>query len=274
MASNAPQTSITRKDVRVWRRALSVQELGDVDAAPGPDAVLWFDAANVTATPVPGAPERFFAYGGDFGESRHDGNFNCNGLVQPDRRPNPHLAEVRKVYEPVDVRVVDAAAGRFRIDNKRVFTDLSDLTLRFEETWDGVIRRVGSLVIPAVAPGGSAPLELPADRELPPRGVERHVRFDFALAAATAWAPGGHVVAWEQFALPGSGPVPAAESAGAGGEAQVDVERGPERIAVRGPGSFALGRRGEVMVGVRSRGLPACRRPPGGRASGQAGGPP
>jgi len=52
------------------------------------------------------------AYGGDFGDKPNDGNFCCNGLVQPDRKPNPSLHEVKKVYQRIWVEPVDALAAK------------------------------------------------------------------------------------------------------------------------------------------------------------------
>ncbi|WP_302186114.1 glycoside hydrolase family 2 TIM barrel-domain containing protein, partial [Streptomyces sp. AC550_RSS872] len=48
-------------------------------------------------------PELGYAYGGDFGEELHDGNFVCDGLIFPDRRPSPGLVEYKKVIEPVRI---------------------------------------------------------------------------------------------------------------------------------------------------------------------------
>ena len=68
-----------------------------------------------------------FAYGGDFGEVVHDGNFCIDGLLFPDRTPSPGLIELKKVFEPVRIT---GAGGRIRIENRHVFRDLS--YLRFE----------------------------------------------------------------------------------------------------------------------------------------------
>ena len=56
------------------------------------------------------AARGFFAYGGDFGEPLHDGNFVADGLVFPDRTPSPGLIELKKVFEPV----ADHVGGRRR----------------------------------------------------------------------------------------------------------------------------------------------------------------
>ena len=74
----------------------------------------------------------FYAYGGDFGENMpSDGNFCINGLVDPDRKPHPQLAEVRKVYQPVKIEAVDLDSLKFRIINRFDFSNLEDYTLLY-----------------------------------------------------------------------------------------------------------------------------------------------
>ena len=88
----------------------------------------WVDQGLLTtgrdgARPV--STDKYYAYGGDFGENMpSDGNFCINGLVDPDRKPHPQLAEVRKVYQPVKIEVVDWDSLKFRIINRFDFSDL------------------------------------------------------------------------------------------------------------------------------------------------------
>ena len=72
----------------------------------------------------------FYAYGGDFGENMpSDDNFCINGLVDPDRKPHPQLAEVRKIYQPIKIEAVDLDSLRFRIINRFDFSNLNEYTL-------------------------------------------------------------------------------------------------------------------------------------------------
>ncbi|MBO7491398.1 MAG: hypothetical protein J6T59_03045, partial [Bacteroidales bacterium] len=74
----------------------------------------------------------FYAYGGDFGENMpSDGNFCINGLVNPDRKPHPQLAEVRKVYQPIKIEAVDWQKLQFRIINRFDFSNLDEYTLLY-----------------------------------------------------------------------------------------------------------------------------------------------
>jgi beta-galactosidase len=136
-------------------------------------------------------PELEFAYGGDFDEPLHDGNFIIDGLLFPDRTPSPGLQDVKKAYEPV--RFI------FSADAVTVTPIRGDLSLlRFEWT----VEPGGSGTFEVPDAGGTVPLpEFRADGEvwLTVRAV---------LAADTAWAPGGHEVAWTQHLLHAHPPAP------------------------------------------------------------------
>ncbi|MER7969548.1 glycoside hydrolase family 2 TIM barrel-domain containing protein [Streptomyces sp. NPDC096080] len=156
--------------------------------------------------------ERFgYAYGGDFGEELHDGNFVCDGLVLPDRTPSPGLLEYKKVIEPVLIEV-DGAGGTARVTNRQDFADLSAFAFTWSCQVDGETVGSGPLTVPALAPGGSADVKLPA---LPAgRDAETGWTVSAALAADTRWGAAGHEVAWGQGAVTARR-VPAVEPAGA-----------------------------------------------------------
>jgi len=80
----------------------------------------------------------WWAYGGDFGDTPNDNNFCCNGLIQADRTPHPGLIEYKKVLEPVRVTPIDLAAGRFAVQNRYHFSDLSHLSVRWDVQVEGV----------------------------------------------------------------------------------------------------------------------------------------
>lgn len=93
-----------------------------------------------------------YAYGGDFGEELHDGNFVCDGLVFPDRTPSPGLIEYKKVIEPVHIEG-DGANGIVRITNKQDFADLSALAFEWSCQVDGETVESGALAVPAAGAG-------------------------------------------------------------------------------------------------------------------------
>ncbi|MGW5612538.1 glycoside hydrolase family 2 TIM barrel-domain containing protein [Streptomyces sp. NPDC003877] len=192
-------------------------------------------------------PELGYAYGGDFGEELHDGNFVCDGLVFPDRTPSPGLIEYKKVIEPVHIEG-DGTDGTVRITNKHDFADLSALAFTWSCQVDGETVESGPLTVPALAPGESAEVKLPE----PPadgRGGERQWTVRALLADDTSWAAKDHVVAWGQFAV-GTRPLPSFPAT------DKPVPDG-DRITL-GPGAFdartgALLSIGAVPVGAAPR---------------------
>lgn len=193
--------------------------------------------------------KKYFAYGGDFGDVPNDTNFCCNGLVQPDRAPNPHLYEVGKVYQSIKVAPVDMAAGRVRVTNKYYFLNLD----RFNAAWilrhDGRESASGSLGRLDVAPRQSkeVAIDLPA---LEGQG-EWLLTVSFTLAEAASWAPAGHRVAWDQLELPAS--KRPALSAEAGGK--LEITQDADSLTVRGGGfSVAFGKKTGEMVSFKFAG--------------------
>ncbi|WP_432136964.1 glycoside hydrolase family 2 TIM barrel-domain containing protein [Streptomyces sp. bgisy154] len=136
-----------------------------------------------------------FAYGGDFGEELHDGNFVCDGLVFPDRTPSPGLVEYKKVIEPVAIEG-DGPRGTVRVTNKQDFADLSALRFEWAFQVDGETAESGGLSVPVLAAGGSAEVKLPEPPAEVPPGAETAWTVRAVLAEDTAWAGRGHVVAW------------------------------------------------------------------------------
>ncbi|MGW2488988.1 glycoside hydrolase family 2 TIM barrel-domain containing protein [Streptomyces sp. NPDC001606] len=142
-------------------------------------------------------PELDHAYGGDFGEELHDGNFVCDGLLFPDRRPSPGLVEYKKVIEPVGI-AGDPADATVRITNKYDFADLSALAFTWAYEVEGEVVESGALSVPALGPGESAEVKLPEPVAGAPAG-EAHWTVRAVLGADTSWAPKDHVVAWGQI---------------------------------------------------------------------------
>ena len=144
----------------------------------------------------------YFAYGGDFGEPLHDGNFVADGLLFPDRTPSPGLRELKKVVEPV--RITADPAGGIRIANLHDFRGLSHLRFSWALEAEGVGVASGSLEVPSVGPGEQATVPLPP---LPPTDGESWLTVQALLATDHPWAPAGHEVAWGQLPItPASGP--------------------------------------------------------------------
>jgi beta-galactosidase len=146
--------------------------------------------------------KQFWAYGGDFGDKPNDDNFCTNGLVLPDRTPHPALTEVKKSYSNIKVEPVNLTAGKIRIRNKNNFRDLSFV----EGTWvleqNGTAIQRGLVPAVAVAPGTSKEVTIALKQPAVVAGAEYFLTVTYALAQNISWAPKGHVVAWDQFAMP------------------------------------------------------------------------
>jgi beta-galactosidase len=134
----------------------------------------------------------YYAYGGDFGEVVHDGNFVMDGMVLPDDTPMPSLAEFAATNAPVLLTLSD---GELAVANR--YHTLSTDHLRFVALVedDGRVRVSAELSVPAVAAGSSATVALPADLRKPADSGETWLTVRAELAADTPWAPAGHVVA-------------------------------------------------------------------------------
>jgi beta-galactosidase len=135
----------------------------------------------------------YFAYGGDFGEPLHDGNFVADGLLFPDRAPSPSLLEYKKVIEPV--RITDAG-GALQITNRYDFASLAHLEFEWSVEEEGTPRASGLLTVPDTGHGESARVPFP---ELPSASGEAWLMVRAVLAKDVPWADAGHEVAWAQL---------------------------------------------------------------------------
>ena len=164
----------------------------------------WQDKCLIARTPD---GREFFGYGGDFGEDFRDNTYpsfmTCNGLVLPDLTPKPVAFEIKHFQSPVQIAAVDANAGRFTLRNRHQGGDLSHYRLEWSLLENGLAIDGGPLPVPAAALMADAPLNVELAALLPTRkpGCEYHINFRLTLATATPWAPAGHEVYAQQFAL-------------------------------------------------------------------------
>lgn len=142
----------------------------------------------------------FFAYGGDFGDYPHDGNFCIDGLVSPDRVPHPSLIELKKVYEPVELELIDAASGTVKLTNRQWFTDVCAYAFRWELSVNGEVVAADSLGEFDLAAGESREFSLD---ELADCASDDDVTFDLyvTLANRTTWGEAGHEIAHCQLVI-------------------------------------------------------------------------
>jgi beta-galactosidase len=191
----------------------------------------------------------FWAYGGDFGDVPNDGTMVCNGIVLPDRKPEPELYEVQKVYQRIDTTAVDAAAGRLRVRNDYDFRPLDFVEVQWSVEEDGRLVDQGRLPAPPLAAKQEGELRLPLRPRTPTPGSEAFLDVRYALTADTAWAKRGHVVAWEQLALP---PGPQAKPIAVASMPPVAVADSPGGVTVSGGGfSVVVGRASGALESFR-----------------------
>ena len=142
-----------------------------------------------------------YAYGGDFGRyPTSDHNFNCNGIINPDRKPNPHANEVRYYYQNIWATAKDLKAGEVEVYNENFFKSLDDVELQWTLESEGkvLVKGRSALEIPAqqkrvVKLDGYS---LPADVK-----GEVVLNLDFVLKKAEPMLDAGYAVAREQFVV-------------------------------------------------------------------------
>ncbi len=144
----------------------------------------------------------FWAYGGDFGDKPNDKNFCINGIVMPDRKPNPALFEVKKVYQNIKVYPIDLAKGKIKIHNKYQFISLEFLDILWELTANGIKIQEGKVEDFQLEPGEQKEVNIQFDiSELKPN-TEYFLKILSILSEEMSWAEKGHVIAWDQFKIP------------------------------------------------------------------------
>jgi beta-galactosidase len=146
--------------------------------------------------------KEYWAYGGDYGDKPNDGNFCINGLVLPDRTPNPSLYEVKKVYQYIKVYPMDPVHGEFKIHNKYFHLSLNSVIIVWELTENGVIIQQGELAPPNLSPDAQADLKIPFTQPQLNSSAEYQLKLSFKLASDALWADKGYVIAWDQFEIP------------------------------------------------------------------------
>ncbi|MFX1379656.1 MAG: glycoside hydrolase family 2 TIM barrel-domain containing protein [Promethearchaeota archaeon] len=144
----------------------------------------------------------FWAYGGDFGDHPNDGNFCINGIVMPDRKPNPALYEVKKVYQNLKVIPIDLIKGKIKILNKFDFSCPEYVSMKWELTANGIKVQEGSLNKLNIKPGKLQEVDIPFERPEIIPNTEYHLKIISMLAKDMLWAERNHILAWDQFKIP------------------------------------------------------------------------
>ncbi|MGN0334017.1 MAG: glycoside hydrolase family 2 TIM barrel-domain containing protein [Lachnospiraceae bacterium] len=140
-----------------------------------------------------------YFYGGDHGETIHDGNFCMDGLVYPDRTPHTGLFEYKNVYRPARVVSYDTESKRLVLHNYMDFDDLKDyVTITYEVTCDGLTVESGKLPAFSVAPHSEASTEL--DVVIPAKG-RVYLKIHYRLKKEMALIPNDYVLGFDEILI-------------------------------------------------------------------------
>ena len=145
----------------------------------------------------------YWAYGGDFGDNPNDGNFCINGLVRPDWSLTSKSYNTKKIYQPLEFKIVNLTKKQFRIKNKMAF-----LPSTAYETSYSIMDEDGNVLATApltqeVAAGDSTTITLSYSDAISqiPEEKETFIYFCAKQKENTAWADAGYVVAEEKLLI-------------------------------------------------------------------------
>ena len=140
-----------------------------------------------------------YTYGGDYNKyDPSDNNFNCNGIIGPDRQLNPHAYEVAYQYQNIWAKMVSAEAGQVSVYNENFFRDLSNYALAWSLEEDGVETQNGTIADLDVPAQQTRTFTIPYDRSKI-TGKEVFLNIDFRLKNAEPLLTAGQVVAYAQL---------------------------------------------------------------------------
>lgn len=141
-----------------------------------------------------------YAYGGDFNRfDASDNNFCDNGLISPDRVPNPHMYEVGYFYQNIWTTAADLKAGELNVYNENFFRDLSAYALEWEVMKNGTVVRTGRVENLNVAPQQTAKIKLDLGKTCACAEWLLNVRY--VQKQREGLIPAGHIVAKDQLVL-------------------------------------------------------------------------
>ena len=140
-----------------------------------------------------------YCYGGDYNKyDPSDNNFNCNGIIGPDRQMNPHAYEVAYQYQNIWAKMVNAETGEVSVHNENFFRDLSNYALAWRLEEDGVETQNGTIADLDVPAQQTKNFTIPYDKSKI-KGKEVFLNIDFRLKEAEPLLTAGQVMAYAQL---------------------------------------------------------------------------
>lgn len=161
----------------------------------------WFDHGIESFTE---SGEKYYRYGGDFGDDPSNKDFCIDGLIMPDRTPSPGLYEYKKVIEPITTTAVDIQKGIINLLSRYDFANLDRFNLVYKVMEDDVILQTGFMPVPSIEARANKDITLPYDLsaiKVKP-GAHYYVNISYQLREDTSYASSGHELATAQFELP------------------------------------------------------------------------
>lgn len=161
----------------------------------------WFDHGIESFTE---SGEKYYRYGGDFGDDPSNKDFCIDGLIMPDRTPSPGLYEYKKVIEPITTTAVDIQKGIINLLSRYDFANLDRFNLVYKVMEDDVILQTGFMAVPSIEARANKDITLPYDLsaiKVKP-GAHYYVNISYQLREDTRYASSGHELATAQFELP------------------------------------------------------------------------
>lgn len=256
---------------RVYNKALSEDEIKAQNSATpaiGADdesVLMWLDYADEHgAAQVTGwdyyatedantnmyaeeAKGKFYGYGGDWGDKPNDNSFCENGLVAPDRTPQPELYEVKYQYQNFwfEATEEDLDARTIHVSSEASFRDLSDYDVTWRVLENGKVVDEGTVDNASCAPWSENDIYVPFTMPEQLRaGADYFLNISVSLKNDEKWASAGHEISYEQFRIPASvsqvAPVIVTEG--------VTVTEGEESVDVAGENfSFSISKTDGLM---------------------------
>jgi beta-galactosidase len=144
----------------------------------------------------------YWAYGGDYGvDQPSDGNFVADGIIGPDQKPHPAIAEVKYNLQNVGFEAVDLNKGEVKITNRFYFTNLSKYRVKYRIFKNEKLLKEAELRL-GLPPQMSEIVTIPVSTMKAASDGEYFVNFEVTAKEAEQLIPVGHVIAYDQFELP------------------------------------------------------------------------
>lgn len=173
------------------------------EAEPQAQGGCVWDWVDQSFREIDGNGKWFWTYGGDYGPKGTPsfGNFCCNGLITADRKAQPHLLEVKKVYQYIKAKQLDSKSGKVEVKNWYDFTNLNAYNLNWEVVGDNGAVIASGIETVDCAPQQTVVINPAKGVKIPSNVKEAFLNLSWTPKQATPFISSSHEVAYDQFAL-------------------------------------------------------------------------